>query len=113
MWDFLKALTASLFGPKDEDPMGAITADQLAIVLKSIEDKYASLRDDNARLLERLEESREDRAELLDRIEAHQREIERLQRVLTVQVKAEATSDEDDADADTEPPAWLEEISGV
>jgi hypothetical protein len=66
--EFLKALVAKLLGPREDDPLGEITADQLAIVLKSIEDKYTSLQDENARLHEK--------------VEAQQREIARLTRAL-------------------------------
>lgn len=68
MSDFLKAIVAKLLGPRDDDPLGEITADQLAIVLKSIEDKYTALNDDNARLKEK--------------VEAQQREIARLNQAL-------------------------------
>lgn len=68
MSEFLKALVAKLLGPREDDPLGEITADQLAIVLKSIEDKYTSLQDENARLHEK--------------VEAQQREIARLTRAL-------------------------------
>lgn len=70
MSDFLKAIVAKLLGPRDDDPLGEITADQLAIVLKSIEDKYSALNDDNARLKEK--------------VEAQAREIARLNQALSV-----------------------------
>lgn len=71
MIDGLKAVVAKLLGPRDDDPMGSITADQLAIVLRSIEDKYVNLQDENARLQ--------------DKVEALQRENKRLQQALAAQ----------------------------
>lgn len=68
MIDAFKAVMAKLLGPKDDDPLGSITADQLAIVLRSIEDKYVTLQDENQRLQ--------------DKVEAQQREITRLKQAL-------------------------------
>lgn len=68
MIDALRAVLAKLLGPRDDDPLGSITADQLAIVLRSIEDKYVNLQDENQRLIEK--------------VEAQQREITRLKQAL-------------------------------
>ncbi|MDB5100878.1 MAG: hypothetical protein JWM80_5299 [Cyanobacteria bacterium RYN_339] len=45
-----------VLGKPDEDPLATITADQLHIVLRSIEDKYNLLQDENRRLREKIEE---------------------------------------------------------
>ena len=55
----LKALEDFLgrvLGKPDDDPLATITADQLHIVLKSIEDKYNLLQDENRRLREKIEQ---------------------------------------------------------
>ena len=62
--------------------MGAITADQLGIVLKSIEEKYAVLHDENTRLSDRLEEHRLEHTRLQATITQQQMEIERLENAL-------------------------------
>ncbi len=73
MSDFLKAIVAKLIGPRDDDPLGEITADQLAIVLKSIEDKYSALTDDNARLKEKVEAQAREIARLNQALAAYER----------------------------------------
>lgn len=73
--------------------MGAITANQLGIVLKSIEEKYAALKDENARLVDRLEEHRLEKVQLLDTINRQQGELERLELALE-QVPAPTLSEE-------------------
>jgi peptidoglycan hydrolase CwlO-like protein len=91
--DFLRGLLARLFGSSDDDPMGAVSADQLAILLKSIEEKYTALQDENTRLLARLEGRRDDREELLERIAAQQREIASLQQALAERTEAETAAE--------------------
>lgn len=94
MPDFLKGLLQGLFGPREEDPMGSITPDQLAIVLKSIEDKFGALQEENLRLRARLDGGRDDRDVLLARIEAQEREIASLKQALTEQSAAEPLVDD-------------------
>jgi peptidoglycan hydrolase CwlO-like protein len=91
--DFLRGLLARLFGSSDDDPMGAVSADQLAILLKSIEEKYTALQDENTRLLARLEGRRDDREELLERIASQQREIASLQQALAERTEAETAAE--------------------
>ncbi|MEB3222214.1 MAG: hypothetical protein VKS61_09070 [Candidatus Sericytochromatia bacterium] len=73
--------------------MGTVSADQLAILLKSIEDKYTALQDENARLLARLEGRRDDRDELHAKVASQQREIEALQRALVAHTEAETAAE--------------------
>jgi septal ring factor EnvC (AmiA/AmiB activator) len=91
--DFLKGLLARLFGSSDEEPMGSVSADQVAILLKSIEDKYTALQDENARLLARLEGRRDDRTELLERLAAQETEIATLRRALEARTQAETEAE--------------------
>lgn len=75
--------------------MGAITADQLGIVLKSIEEKYAALRDENARLSDRLDEQRLEHAQLLETMTRQQSEIERLEHALQQATRPSSASSEE------------------
>jgi hypothetical protein len=52
----LEDFLGRILGKPDDDPLATITADQLHIVLKSIEDKYNLLQDENRRLREKIEE---------------------------------------------------------
>ena len=45
-----------LLGKPEADPLATITADQLHIVLKSIEDKYTLLQEENRRLTQKVED---------------------------------------------------------
>ena len=58
MSELLKAIWAKLVAPRDDDPLGSITVDQMALVLKSIEAKYTELQDENARLRDQVEAQR-------------------------------------------------------
>ncbi|MEB3328827.1 MAG: hypothetical protein VKQ33_06305 [Candidatus Sericytochromatia bacterium] len=109
MPDFLRGLLARLFGAADDDPMGGVSVDQVAILLKSIEDKYTALQEENARLLARLEGRRDDREELLERLACQQREIEALQRALADRTEAETQAETTTVlrELDTVPPAPL------
>lgn len=75
--------------------MGAITADQLGIVLKSIEEKYAVLRDENSRLSDRLDEQRVEHAQLLEKLARQQSEIERLEQALQQAMSPSSASSEE------------------
>ncbi len=60
MWGPLSGALLRFFGHGGEDPLGTITPDQLAIVLKSIEKKYTELKDENERLRERVANQQEE-----------------------------------------------------
>lgn len=77
MWGSLDGALDWLFGRRVEDPLTALTPDQLAIVLKSIESKYNDMKDDNERLRER--------------VAAQQEEINRLTRELADRPPAPST----------------------
>lgn len=94
MSDFWRGLLQGLFGPRDEDPLGSITPDQMAIVLRSIEEKFNLLQEENTRLRSRLGGGQEDRDALLHRIEAQQREIASLRQALAEQTAAEPLVDD-------------------
>jgi exonuclease SbcC len=63
---------------KTDDPLGTITPEQLKVVLKSIEGKYNSLRDDNRRLKLTLEEQRSAMSELETQLAQERAERDRI-----------------------------------
>ena len=52
----VEAVLGRILGKPTADPLATITADQLHIVLKSIEDKYTLLQDENRRLQQKLDD---------------------------------------------------------
>ena len=50
MFKSLESALLKIFAKQEDDPQATITADQLAIVLKSIEKKYNELTEENRRL---------------------------------------------------------------
>lgn len=52
----VEAFLGRLLGKPEPDPLATITADQLHIVLKSIEDKYTLLQEENRRLQQRVDD---------------------------------------------------------
>ncbi|MBM3273643.1 MAG: hypothetical protein FJZ00_00715 [Candidatus Sericytochromatia bacterium] len=63
---------------KTDDPLGTITPEQLKVVLKSIEGKYNSLRDDNRRLKLTVEEQRSTLTELESQLAQEKAERDRI-----------------------------------
>ncbi|HEY9900108.1 MAG TPA: hypothetical protein V6D00_13085 [Pantanalinema sp.] len=62
---------------QSDDPLGLITPDQLKAVLKSIEGKYNTLRDENKRLKAQVSELREGNDHLEQRLHAQSVELDR------------------------------------
>lgn len=52
----LEVFLGRILGKPAPDPLATITADQLHIVLRSIEDKYTLLQDENRRLQQKVED---------------------------------------------------------
>ncbi|MFP5504358.1 MAG: hypothetical protein ACLGIN_17870 [Candidatus Sericytochromatia bacterium] len=64
MFDSLNAQLGKLLGKRDDDPQSTITADQLKVVLKSIEGKYNNLKNENKLFKSKIEEQKSTIAEL-------------------------------------------------
>lgn len=64
MFDSLQSQLGKLLGKRDDDPQSTITADQLKVVLKSIEGKYNNLKNENKLFKSKIEEQKATIAEL-------------------------------------------------
>ncbi|HEY9720867.1 MAG TPA: hypothetical protein V6D47_02570 [Oscillatoriaceae cyanobacterium] len=64
MFDSLQSQLGKLLGKRDDDPQSTITADQLKVVLKSIEGKYNNLKNENKLFKSKIEEQKASIAEL-------------------------------------------------
>lgn len=85
MWEPLHELIFRWFGRREDDPQATISVDQLAIVLKSIEEKFNALKEDHGRLQER--------------VAVLQAENSRLSRALANESSADGTLASEDAEA--------------
>lgn len=64
MFDSLQSQLGKLLGKREDDPQQTITADQLKVVLKSIEGKYNNLKNENKLYKSKIEEQKHTVAEL-------------------------------------------------
>lgn len=64
MFDSLQSQLGKLLGKREDDPQQTITADQLKVVLKSIEGKYNNLKNENKLYKSKIEEQKNTIAEL-------------------------------------------------
>jgi len=64
VFDSLQSQLGKLLGKREDDPQQTITADQLKVVLKSIEGKYNNLKNENKLYKSKIEEQKHTIAEL-------------------------------------------------